>query len=161
MRGKTRKKKATITVIGSLKRPPDFVMPDVWAGALAGTAGNVLLSEPDSVPANVLAASLLTEQGIRIVHVHGTNGKVEIEDIDAAEKLIACCDMMLLLLNVEVGVIVHAAELAKKYHIKVVLDPVPMMALPEKIRRTAGLIGRPLTRARKRHPGVRKRTGIN
>jgi hypothetical protein len=39
---------------------------------------------------------------------------VEVKDIDAAEKRIARCDMMLLLLNVEIGAIIHAAGLDEK-----------------------------------------------
>ncbi|WP_332238298.1 hypothetical protein [Sporolactobacillus sp. KGMB 08714] len=138
MRGRARKKKPAIAVIGCLDRVPDAI---VQSGHRSEVAGNVLLSGPDPLPAHALATSLLTGQGIRIVQVHGTNGKVEVKDIDAAEKRIARCDMMLLLLNVEIGAIIHAAGLAKKHHIQVILDPVPMMSFPEKIRRTAELIG--------------------
>lgn len=129
-----RKKRRMITVIGSLNRIP--------AAAEARTTG------------------MLTERGTLVVNVHGTDGKVEIEDIDAAENLIACSGIMLLLLNVGVGVIVHATELAKKHHIKVVLDPAPMMDLPEKIRRLDRRHIHLLRRTRKRRSTGRKRAGV-
>ncbi|RYM00492.1 hypothetical protein EWH99_12355 [Sporolactobacillus sp. THM7-7] len=71
----------------------------------------------------------------RVIVIRGINEKIGIEDINAAERLIASSAVVLLQLNVPVGVVRRAAEMAGQYGVEVVLDPAPMMALSEKIHR--------------------------
>ncbi|RYL95860.1 hypothetical protein EWI07_01405 [Sporolactobacillus sp. THM7-4] len=85
-------------------------------------------------PKNILKIIRMA-RGVRIVAVYGQYGKLETADIDACEGLIAGSDAVLLQLDVPVGVMTHAADLARKHRVKVVLDPAPLLSLDEKLRR--------------------------
>lgn len=82
-----------------------------------------------------VAMIILSDGDNRIIVVQGANGKLEESDIDEAEAVIAASDAVLMQLEVPLGVVVHAAEVAKRHGVKVVLDPAPMLPLPDKLLR--------------------------
>jgi ribokinase len=63
----------------------------------------------------------------------GANARVGPEDVDRAEPAIAECDVVLLQLEVPLQAVERAVELAKKYRKRVLLNPAPYTALPDRI----------------------------
>ena len=60
----------------------------------------------------------------------GANAMLLTSDIDAAEELIADADILLMQLEVPVPTVTHAARIAKKNDVKVVLNPAPAPTTP-------------------------------
>ena len=60
----------------------------------------------------------------------GANAQLSPADIDAAEELIADAAIVLMQLEVPVATVTHAAKIAKKHGVMVVLNPAPAPATP-------------------------------
>ena len=60
----------------------------------------------------------------------GANAQLSPADIDAAEELIADAAIVLMQLEVPVATVTHAAKIAKKHGVMVVLNPAPAPAIP-------------------------------
>ena len=60
----------------------------------------------------------------------GANAQLSPADIDAAEKLIADAAIVLMQLEVPVATVTHAAKIAKKHGVMVVLNPAPAPSTP-------------------------------
>lgn len=60
----------------------------------------------------------------------GANAQLSPADIDAAEELIADAAIVLMQLEVPVATVTHAAKIAKKHSVMVVLNPAPAPATP-------------------------------
>ena len=60
----------------------------------------------------------------------GANAQLSPADIDAAEELIADAVIVLMQLEVPVATVTHAAKIAKKHGVMVVLNPAPAPATP-------------------------------
>ncbi|WKB35342.1 ribokinase [Terrilactibacillus sp. S3-3] len=86
------------------------------------------------------AMIVLSDGDNRIIVVQGANDKLTESDIDEAEAVIAESDVVLMQLEVPMGVVIHAAEVAKIHGVKVVLDPAPMLPLPDKLLRMVDYI---------------------
>jgi ribokinase len=63
----------------------------------------------------------------------GANARVGAEDVDRAEPAIAECDVVLLQLEVPLEAVERAVELGKKHGKRVLLNPAPYTALPDRI----------------------------
>lgn len=60
----------------------------------------------------------------------GANAMLLPSDIDRAESLIADAEILLMQLEVPIATVTHAARLAKKYGVRVVLNPAPAPTTP-------------------------------
>ena len=61
----------------------------------------------------------------------GANMKLTVEDVDRAEQSIADADIMILQLEVSYEAVLHAAALAAKHRVPVILDPAPARDLDD------------------------------
>jgi ribokinase len=59
----------------------------------------------------------------------GANGRLSPQDVLAAEKAIAAADCLLLQLEIPLESVWMAAELAHRYHVRVILNPAPAQPL--------------------------------
>ncbi|TGA97511.1 hypothetical protein E4665_11735 [Sporolactobacillus shoreae] len=114
------RRKPIITVIGSLygDRAPE---------GMAGNRSGALQRQ-------------VTLHGYQVALMDGGNGGLAICDSARWEKMITRSRMMLILQDVPLGVIDTVTAFAQKSHVRILIDPVPMMDLTEKIRRAAELI---------------------
>lgn len=65
-----------------------------------------------------------------IVVASGANARVTPEDVDRAAGVIAAADVLLLQLEIPLESVHHAAQIARNYGVKVVLNPAPALPLP-------------------------------
>lgn len=68
-----------------------------------------------------------------IVVASGANMRLSPTDVDAAEAAIAAADVLLLQLEVPLGVVVRAAEVARAHGATVILNPAPACPLPPEL----------------------------
>ncbi|MDI6829531.1 MAG: ribokinase, partial [Armatimonadota bacterium] len=68
-----------------------------------------------------------------IVVAPGANGRLAPEDIDRAEKVLAKCEVLLLQLEIPLETVCHAANVAHKHNVKVILTPAPVRQLPKEL----------------------------
>ncbi len=68
-----------------------------------------------------------------IVVSPGANGQVGLSDILQAEPVILSADLILLQLEIPLPAVIEAAKIAKKYGVKVVLNPAPAQKLPDEL----------------------------
>ncbi len=68
-----------------------------------------------------------------IVVAPGANGRLSPADVDAAESVIKNADCILLQLEVPLGAVLRAAQLAHKHGAKVILNPAPAQPLPDEL----------------------------
>lgn len=87
-----------------------------------------------------VASILLAEGDNSIVVVPGANSCCLPEDVDRNEKFIAQADLVLLQLEVPLETVTYAAEAAKRYGKKVILNPAPARKLPEELLRNVDYI---------------------
>ncbi|MEK3885536.1 ribokinase [Paenibacillus sp. PL2-23] len=76
------------------------------------------------------ASITLTPEENSIVIVAGANAELREEDMDHIEAIIAGADAVLLQLEIPLGTVERAAELAEKHGKLVILNPAPARALP-------------------------------
>ncbi len=75
-----------------------------------------------------------------IVVAPGANNKLSVADVDAAQDIIAGAKVMILQLEVPLETVVHAAELAKKHDLTVILNPAPVRTLPPALLENVDII---------------------
>ncbi|MGA2503164.1 MAG: ribokinase [Anaerolineales bacterium] len=94
----------------------------------------------EEAPSGV-ALIMINKEGEDIICVDpGANGKLSIEDILRAEEAIKSADCMLLQLEIPIKTVEYAIRLAKKYHVRVVLNPAPMTKLPESLLKMVDIL---------------------
>jgi hypothetical protein len=81
--------------------------------------------------------SLSSQGATRVLFLNEVNDEKGKQNWTTAEKVISRCGAVLLLQDAVVGVALQVAELAKKHHVKVLIDPEPMLDLKEKIKRAS------------------------
>ncbi|WP_026702144.1 ribokinase [Salibacterium aidingense] len=86
--------------------------------------------EPVTEKPTGTASILLSEQDNRIIVVPGANLAVTPEVVESHENVIAGSDILLLQLEIPLESVAKAAELAKKHHTTVILNPAPVQELP-------------------------------
>jgi ribokinase len=89
----------------------------------------------ESIPnmASGIASITLSEGDNRIIVVPGANNFVTPEFIDKNEDCISNCSMLLLQLEIPLVSVIRAAELAKKHHVPILLNPAPIQRLPKEL----------------------------
>jgi ribokinase len=80
-----------------------------------------------------IASITISEQDNRIIVVPGANHALRPEDIDRYEEIIAKSDVCVLQLEIPLSVVERAVFLAKKHHVRVILNPAPAQPLPQKL----------------------------
>ncbi|MET1250264.1 hypothetical protein ABWW58_15910 [Sporolactobacillus sp. STCC-11] len=100
--------------------------------------------------------SLSSQGDARVLFFNGIDAENEKKNWTAAEKVISRCSAVLLLQDAVVGVALQAAEIAKKHHVKVLIDPEPMLDLKEKIKRASLQITLKSSGDRKKHAVSKK-----
>jgi ribokinase len=80
-----------------------------------------------------IASITISEQDNRIIVVPGANHALRPEDIDRCEERIAKSDVCVLQLEIPLSVVERAVLLAKKHHVRVILNPAPAQPLPREL----------------------------
>lgn len=94
-----------------------------------GISTNYISVSPDK--ASGVALINVDDNGENCIAVaSGANSTLSATDIDAAESAIANARIMLLQLEIPIATVRHAAEVAKRYGVTVVLNPAPAPAAP-------------------------------
>ena len=75
-----------------------------------------------------------------IVVAPGANAALTPADVEAAEKVIAESDSLLLQLEVPLETVIRAAELARKHGTRVILDPAPAQKLPDNLLKLVDIL---------------------
>ncbi|MHC4321550.1 MAG: ribokinase [Planctomycetota bacterium] len=80
-------------------------------------------------------ALIVVEEGGQnsIVVSSGANGRVTPSDISRAETVIRSADLILLQLEIPLPTVIKAAQCAKNYGVKIVLNPAPAQQLPAEL----------------------------
>jgi ribokinase len=87
----------------------------------------------DAVPSGV-ALILVNAAGENIIAVAaGANGQLSPADVKAAEAAIRQADVLLIQLEIPLSTVQAAAQLARQYGVRVVLNPAPAAALPPEL----------------------------
>jgi ribokinase len=80
-----------------------------------------------------IASITLANSDNSIIVIPGANNHVTPEMIDRSEALIANSSMLLLQLEIPLESVIRAVEMAKKYNVKVILNPAPIQKLPKEL----------------------------
>lgn len=111
---------------------------DFGRNAVAGyktdgiNADHILIDQDMSSGIAVILVDEVTAQN-SIVVASGANGKLSIDDILSAEKIISEADVVLIQLEIPIEVVEFSLRLSKKYGVKTVLNPAPAQSLSEDI----------------------------
>ncbi|MFF2480211.1 ribokinase [Paenibacillus sp. NPDC058071] len=116
------------------------------AGAVGGDAfGSELLASLErngvdakhvrtvSGTATGIASITLAPEDNTIVVVPGANGAVSPADVEALEETLGAADAVLLQLEIPLGTVMAAAQLAKRFGKTVILNPAPARELPDEL----------------------------
>ncbi|MCL6519962.1 MAG: ribokinase [Armatimonadetes bacterium] len=68
-----------------------------------------------------------------IVVASGANGRLAPEDVDRAQEALAECKVLLLQLEIPLETVFHAASIAAKHGVKIILTPAPVRQLPAEL----------------------------
>ena len=77
-----------------------------------------------------VAMIVISDGDNRIIVVPGANYSLRPEDIEQCERVIANSDVCLLQLEIPLPVVERAVSIAKKHHVRVILNPAPAQPLP-------------------------------
>ena len=111
---------------------------DFGRNAVAGyktdgiNADHILIDQDMPSGIAVILVDEVTAQN-SIVVASGANGKLSIDDILSAEKIISEADEVLIQLEIPIEVVEFSLRLSKKYGVKTVLNPAPAQSLSEDI----------------------------
>ncbi len=75
-----------------------------------------------------------------IVVAPGANERLSPQDVDRAEPEIAAADFVVLQLEIPLPAVVHAAEVAERHGVPVILNPAPAAAIPDELLRRCYLL---------------------
>ncbi len=93
---------------------------------------NVRVSTNQSTGIAMIAVEETTGEN-QIIIVTGANGNVDDTDLANLEKVLATSTYLLLQLEIPLEAVIKAIDLARQYNVKVILDPAPVVDLPEDI----------------------------
>ncbi len=97
-----------------------------------GIHTDFVLQDPD-IHSGV-ALIMVNEQGENLIGVGpGANSHLSVENVQAATAVIQQADCLLLQLEVPLGVVQAAVEIARRNGVKVILNPAPARKLPQEI----------------------------
>ncbi len=81
-----------------------------------------------------VALILVNQRGDNLIAVaSGANSRLSAEDVQAADRIIREADVLLVQLEIPLDAVQSAVHLARKHHIKVILNPAPAFQLPKTI----------------------------
>lgn len=90
----------------------------------------------DAASPSGVALIIVNQNGENIIAVApGANGQLSSADVKASECVIRTADSVLLQLEVPLEAVQTAIDLARKYHVRVILNPAPVSHLPNEILR--------------------------
>lgn len=90
----------------------------------------------DDEEASGVALIVVDEAAENIITVApGANGRLSPADVRAAERAIAEADGVLLQLEIPLEAVRTAIELARRHHVRVILNPAPARVLPDEVLR--------------------------
>lgn len=75
-----------------------------------------------------------------IVVAPGANERLSPQDVDRAEPEIAAADFVVLQLEIPLPAVVHAAEVAERHGVPVILNPAPAAVIPDELLRRCYLL---------------------
>lgn len=84
-----------------------------------------------NLPTGVALITVSADGHNTITVIPGANGGVQPSDLDLASDAFSACDLLVLQLELPMGTVLRAAELAHSYGKKVILNPAPFQPLPE------------------------------
>lgn len=94
----------------------------------------------DNHPTGVAIITVEASGDNQIIVVSGANGAVNEQDLANLESLLPSASYLLLQLEIPLWIITEAIALAKKYNVKVILDPAPALRLGEDIYKELEII---------------------
>jgi ribokinase len=95
----------------------------------------------DNEEASGVALIVVDEAAENIITVApGANGRLSAGDVYAAEPAIKEADGVLLQLEIPLGAVRVAIELARRHHVRVILNPAPARALPDDVLRNIDVL---------------------
>ena len=84
----------------------------------------------DGNPSGVALIMVSAEGENSIAVAPGANGQMTPTDVDHAEEAIAAADVLLLQLEVPLGAVARAIEIARRRHVRTILNPAPAAMVP-------------------------------
>ena len=97
-----------------------------------GIRTDFILQDPD-IHSGV-ALIMVNENGENLIGVGpGANSHLSVENVQAAEEAIEAADCVLVQLEVPLGVVQAAVEIARRHNVKVILNPAPAQKIPQDI----------------------------
>lgn len=75
-----------------------------------------------------------------IVVAPGANGRLAPEDVDRAQEALAKSKVLLLQLEIPLETVFHAASIAEKHDVKIILTPAPVRQLPTELLRLVDVL---------------------
>ncbi|MBE3563973.1 MAG: ribokinase [Hydrogenibacillus schlegelii] len=87
-----------------------------------------------------LAFITLAERDNRIIVVPGANARLTPDDVDRQAALIRAADVVLVQLEIPLEAVEKAVELARRYGVRVILNPAPARPLPAALLRAVDVL---------------------
>lgn len=105
----------------------------------AGVRTDFVATDPDAASG---VALITVEAGGNntIVVATGASGRCAPEDVDRAAAAITDADALLLQLEIPLETVEHAARLARKHDVRVILDPAPARPLPSSLLEAVSIL---------------------
>ena len=116
--------------VSMVGRVGDDAFADVLLQNLASVGVDTSFIVRDEQAASGVALIVVDDSGENsIVVASGANMKLAEKDVEAAEKVIAAADVLILQLEVPLPVVIRAAQIAQEHQVTVVLNPAPAREL--------------------------------
>ncbi len=116
--------------VSMVGRVGDDAFADVLLQNLASVGVETSFIVRDEQAASGVALIVVDDSGENsIVVASGANMKLAEKDVEAAEKVIAAADVLILQLEVPLPVVIRAAQIAQEHQVTVVLNPAPAREL--------------------------------
>lgn len=95
----------------------------------------------DEVSPSGVALIMVSKKGENIIAVApGANSRLSASNVQAAESAFQAADTLLLQLEIPLQAVQAAIELARKNHVRVILNPAPARPLPEQMLRSVDFL---------------------
>ncbi len=94
----------------------------------------------DETPSGIALIMVSAEGENSIAVAPGANGQLTPADVDRAEAAIAAADALLLQLEVPLGAVARAIEIARRHHVRTILNPAPAAMVPADLLRQVDLL---------------------
>ncbi|WP_172968949.1 hypothetical protein [Sporolactobacillus terrae] len=119
------------------KRPTILVVGASHSDGALPFAGVQIANRAHRNRRKAAVVSSCTQGTARVFFLHSSGETLGEEELSIVKRSIMRSSVILLLQHAAVGVALQAAAIAKTHNVNVMIDPDPMLALPEKIKRAA------------------------